>query len=61
MNSDQFRRWLAKRGCTFTSGKGGHLHVHRNGKVASLPQHGGAQQLKTGLMRGIKKALEIDE
>jgi mRNA interferase HicA len=61
MNSDQFRRWLSKRGCTFEPGKGGHLTVRRGDRVSTLPQHGSAKQLKTGLMRGIKKALEIDE
>ena len=61
MNSDQFRRWLAKRGCTFEPGKGGHLTVRRGDRVSTLPHHGGSKQLKTGLMRGIKKALEIDE
>ena len=61
MNSDQFRRWLAKRGCTFTSGKGGHLHVLRGEKKSVLPQHGSAHQLKTGLMRSIMKDLEIKE
>jgi mRNA interferase HicA len=61
MNSNQFKRWLAKRGCTFEPGKGGHLTVRRSEKVATLPQHGGAKQLKTGLMRGIVKQLGIEE
>jgi mRNA interferase HicA len=29
MNSDQFRRYLARQGCTFEPGKGGHLIVRR--------------------------------
>ena len=61
MNSSQFRRWLAQRGCTFESAKGGHLTVRRGDKKATLPQHGGHKQLKTGLMRGIMKQLGIDE
>lgn len=59
MNSDQFRRHLAKQGCTFEPGKGGHLIVRREGKRSILPQHGGAKQLKKGLMLGIKKDLGI--
>jgi mRNA interferase HicA len=61
MNSSQFKRWLAKQGCTFEPGKGGHLTARRGDKVATLPQHGGAKQLKTGLMRGIIKQLGIEE
>lgn len=59
MNSDQFRRYLAKQGCTFEPGKGGHLIVRREGKKSVLPQHGGAKQLGTGLMKAIKKDLGI--
>ena len=61
MNSDQFRRWLAKQDCTFEPGRGGHLTVKRGDRKATLPQHGGQKQLKTGLMRGIRKQLGIDE
>jgi len=61
VNSDQFRRWLAKRGCTFEPGRGGHLTVRRGDRIASLPRHGGAKQMKKGLMLGIKKELGIDD
>lgn len=60
MNSDQFRRYLAKQGCTFEAGKGGHLVVRRGDRVSVLPQHGGSKQLKKGLMLGIKKQLGIE-
>lgn len=60
MNSSQFRRYLAKQGCTFEPGKGGHLIVRREGKMSVLPQHGGSKQLGTGLMRAIKKDLGIE-
>ncbi len=60
MNSDQFRRYLRKHGCTFEPGKGGHLIVRRDGKMSILPQHGGKKQLKKGLMIGIKKDLGIE-
>ena len=59
MNSDQFRRLLAKQGCTFEPGKGGHLIVDREGRKSVLPQHGGKKQLGTGLMHKIKKDLGL--
>ena len=59
MNSGQFRRHLAKQGCTFEPGKGGHLIVDLNGKKSVLPQHGGNKQLGTGLMQKIKKDLGL--
>jgi mRNA interferase HicA len=40
MNSDQAKRFLARRGCTFEKGKGGHLLVRREGRTSVLPQHG---------------------
>ncbi|WP_126174531.1 type II toxin-antitoxin system HicA family toxin [Altericroceibacterium xinjiangense] len=58
MNSEQFRRYLAKQGCTFTEGKK-HTIVHLNGKKSALPRHGGSKQLGTGLMQSIKKDLEL--
>lgn len=60
MNSDQFRRYLAKQGCTFEPGKGGHLTVRRGERKSVLPQHGGKKQLGTGLMKAIKKDLGVD-
>lgn len=62
MNSGQFRRYLASEGCTFEPGvgKGGHIFVRRGARSAVLPMHGGSKQLKTGLMRAIKKQLGID-
>lgn len=60
MNSDQFRRYLAKQGTTFEHGKGGHLIARRGDRMSVLPQHGGAKQLGTGLMRKIKKDLGIE-
>lgn len=60
MNGSQFRRYLAKRGCTFEEGKR-HTLVRRNGRVAALPRHGGNKQLGTGLMRAIKRDLGIED
>ncbi len=59
MNANQFKRWLAKQGCTFESGKGGHLIVRRGSRVSQLPQHGGRKQLGTGLIVKIKKDLGL--
>lgn len=59
MNSDQFRRYLAKQGATFEPGKGGHKIVRLNGRTSVLPTHGGAKQLGTGLMNKIKKDLGL--
>jgi mRNA interferase HicA len=59
MNSDQFRRYLAKQDCTFEPGKGSHLMVRRGDKMSILPQHGGKKQLGTGLMNKIKKDLGL--
>ena len=60
MNSDQFRRWLGKQGCTFEPAKGGHLKVRRGSLVSYLPQHGGRKELGIGLVRKIKKDLGIE-
>lgn len=59
MNSDQFRRHLARLGCTFEAGRGGHLVVRNGDKVSSLPRHGGAKQLGLGLIRKIEKDLGL--
>ena len=60
MNAGQFKRWLAKQGCTFESGKGGHLIVRRNGKKSILPMHGGRKEIGKGLEKAIKKQLGLD-
>ena len=60
MNSSQFRRYLAKRGCAFEPGKGGHLEVLRGDKGTYMPRHGGRKQLGKGLMEKIKKDLAIE-
>lgn len=58
VNSSQFRRYLAKQGCTFEEGTR-HTIVRRDDKIAALPRHGGAKQLGTGLMNSIKKDLGL--
>ncbi|HEX8655054.1 MAG TPA: hypothetical protein VF693_07515 [Allosphingosinicella sp.] len=59
MNSSQFRRYLAKAGCTFEEGKR-HTLVRRGRRMAALPRHGGKKQLGTGLMNAIKKEPGIE-
>lgn len=59
MNSDQFRRQLAQQGCTFEPGKGSHLVVRLGDRSSTIPQHGGAKQLGTGLIRKVEKDLGL--
>jgi mRNA interferase HicA len=57
VNSNEFKRWLAKQGATFAPGKGSHLKVSLNGRHSVLPMH--ATELKTGTVEGIKKQLGL--
>ncbi len=59
MNSNQFRRWLAKQGCTFEPGKGGHKIARLGSRKSIVPTHGGRKQLGTGLVNKIKKDLGL--
>lgn len=59
MTSSEFKRWLTKQGCTFESGKGGHLTVILKGKMSTLPMHGKQKELGTGLVNQIKKDLGL--
>ena len=63
MNSQDFKRWLARQGCPFVTNKGGsgHLTVYRGELKSQLPMHGGRKQLGTGLMNKIKKDLGLRE
>ena len=58
VNASQFRRYLAKQGCTFEEGKR-HTIVRLGDKMAALPRHGGSKQLGTGLINAIKKDLGL--
>jgi mRNA interferase HicA len=58
VNASQFRRFLARHGCTFEDGKR-HTIVRRGDKLAALPRHGGSKQLGTGLINSIKKDLGL--
>ena len=61
MNSREFQRWLAERGCTFQSKKSGsgHLIVRRGARKSELPLHGGKKELGAGLINKIKRDLEL--
>lgn len=59
VTSQELKRWLTKQGCTFEPGRGGHLHVRRNDKIAILPMHGKGKELGTGLVNAIKTQLGL--
>jgi mRNA interferase HicA len=59
MTSGEFKRWLQQQGCTFESGKGSHLIVHRGALISVLPMHGKQKELGTGLVNRIKKDLGL--
>lgn len=55
----QFKRWLAKQGCTFEPGKGGHLIVRLKGRRSVLPMHDSGKEIGKGLEHKIKKDLGL--
>jgi len=57
MNTNQFRRWLKRHGCTFETHRrgSGHLTVRRGDRVPQLPTHGSRKQPGTGLVKKIKR------
>ncbi|HNL11599.1 MAG TPA: type II toxin-antitoxin system HicA family toxin [Turneriella sp.] len=57
MNSNEFKRWLAKQGATFQTGKGSHIKIFLKGRQSVMPMH--STELKTGLVEGIKKQLGL--
>jgi len=61
MNAQEFKKWLASKGCTFESKKGGsgHLIVRHGDKKSELPMHGGRKDLGTGLISAIKRQLGL--
>jgi mRNA interferase HicA len=61
INSAQAKRFLARKGASFTPGKGGHLIVTLNGRRSVLPMHGGSKEIGKGLWRAILKQLDITE
>jgi mRNA interferase HicA len=59
MTPRQFKRWLAKQGCTFETGKGGHLIVRLGDKKSVLPMHGSGKEIGKGLEHAIRKDLGL--
>lgn len=59
MTSKQFKRWLSQQGCTFESGKGGHLIVRLGEKTSVIPMHGSRKELGTGLVQKVKRDLGL--
>ena len=59
VTSQEFKRWLAKQGCTFESGHGGHLIVRLGARMSVLPMHGKQKELGIGLVNRIKKDLSL--
>ena len=61
MNYSEFRRLLAKQGCTFETHEGGsgHITVRYKDKKTQLPAHGKGKELGKGLVHAIKKQLGL--
>ena len=61
MNSNQAKRFLARKGCSFQAGKGGHLIVRLGTRKSVLPMHGGQKELGKGLWLSILRDLGLRE
>jgi mRNA interferase HicA len=61
MNSAELKRFLAAKGCTFETHRGGsgHLTVRLGERVTQLPMHGGKRELGTRLVNKILKDLGL--
>ena len=61
MTSAELKQYLAGKGCTFETHKGGsgHLTVRLNGRTSQLPMHGARKDLGTGLVNKILKDLGL--
>ena len=57
VNSNEFKRWLARQGATFQTTRGSHLNILLNGRQSVMPMHN--TELKTGTVEGIKKQLGL--
>ena len=57
MKQSEFVRWLKKQGATFEEGTK-HIKIYLNGKQSHVPRHQN-EELKTGLIEGIKKQLGL--
>jgi mRNA interferase HicA len=62
MKASEFKRFLAKHGCTFHTHKGGsgHITVRRGDRVSQLPMHS-HKELGKGLVSKILKDLGLKQ
>jgi len=67
MDSATFRKWLAERGCRFDPHEHhsrphghGNTTIHREGRTATLPMVGSAQQLDQRLVHQVCEELGLD-
>ena len=61
MNAQELRRYLAARGCSFETHRGGsgHVTVRRGGRKSQIPMHGARKELGKGLVNKIMKDLDL--
>jgi mRNA interferase HicA len=59
MTSTERRRWLDRPGCSFETGKGGHLPVRPGNRKTTLPMHGKNHDLPKGAVNGMKEDLGL--
>jgi mRNA interferase HicA len=57
VKQSEFVRWLKQQGATFEEGTN-HLKIRLNGKTSHLPRHP-SKEIKTGLVQGVKKQLNL--
>nr|WP_061542458.1 type II toxin-antitoxin system HicA family toxin [Collimonas fungivorans] len=57
MKQSEFVKWLTQQGATFKDGSK-HIKVYLHGKQSHLPRHQN-KELKTGLVEGVKKQLNL--
>ena len=61
MTSAELKRFLATKGCTFETHRGGsgHLTIRRGERTSQLPVHGNNRDLGKGLVNKILKDLGL--
>ncbi|KAB2881169.1 MAG: type II toxin-antitoxin system HicA family toxin [Pseudorhodoplanes sp.] len=61
MRAQELKKFLAAKGCTFETHKGGsgHITVRRGDRKTQLPMHGQGKELGKGLVNKILKDLGI--
>lgn len=61
MNAQELRRYLAARGCSFETHRGGsgHVTVRRGERKSQIPMHGARKELGKGLVNKILKDLDL--